>query len=89
MVVEAATIALSLIHFATNSTHHFMVCQQDYKAVQAGLDGSMAYYNLDTVPLSSGTNDMTSPVLPAIARGPSSVIPPGCIAFPAASVNKR
>ncbi len=88
MVVEAA-IALSLIHFATSSTHHFMVCQQAYKAVQAGLDGSMASYNLDNVLASSGTNDMTSPVLPAIARGPSSVIPPGCIAFPAPSVNKR
>jgi hypothetical protein len=32
--------------------------------VQAGLDGSITYYNVDTVPASSETNVMTSPVFP-------------------------
>jgi hypothetical protein len=62
-VVGQAAIGLSLIHFTTNSTHHFMVCQQEYRAVQAGLEAYMATYSLDTVAAASNTADMTTPVL--------------------------
>jgi hypothetical protein len=38
-----------------------MLCQQEYKAVQAGLDSYMAYNNTITVTPAS-TNDMAAPV---------------------------
>ena len=63
IVVVQAAIGLTLIHFATNSTHHFMVCQQAYRAVQAGLDAYMANKNIDTITATAGTSDMTSPVV--------------------------
>jgi prepilin-type N-terminal cleavage/methylation domain-containing protein len=61
--VLAAIVTLSLVGLTTNA--QAKACEQEYKTVQAGLDAYMANNNVDTVTAtpSSGTSDMTKPVL--------------------------
>jgi len=65
--VLAAIVTLSLVGLTTNA--QAKACEQEYKTVQSGLDAYMAYNNVDTVPASAGTNDMTAPVLLYNAAG--------------------
>src|SRR2546429_9898575 len=67
--VLAAIVTLSLVGLTTNA--QAKACEQEYKTVQSGLDAYMAYKNVDTVPASGGTSDMTGPgVLSTAARAP-------------------
>ena len=59
--VLAAIVTLSLVGLTTNA--QAKACMQEYKTVQAGLDAYMANNNIDTIAASSGTADMTTPVL--------------------------
>lgn len=59
--VLAAIVTLSLVGLTTNA--QAKACEQEYKTVQAGLDAFMANNNADTVTASTGTSDMTTPVL--------------------------
>src|SRR5256886_6186733 len=70
--VLAAIVTLSLVGLTTNA--QAKACEQEYKTVQSGLDAYMAYKNVDTVPASGGTSDMTSPVLLYNAAGTPSFI---------------
>ncbi len=77
-VVLAVIAILSQIHFA-NSSNELVLCQQEYRAVQAGLDAYMAYSNSTTVTPAT-TNNMSVPVplynpygTPKFVRNPSSV----------------
>ena len=61
VVTLAAVATLTLIQLATHSASQ--ACKQEYKTVQYGLDAYMTVNNLATVPMSSGTSEMTRPVL--------------------------
>ena len=58
--VLAAIVTLSLVGWTTNA--EAKACEQEYKTVQSGLDAYKTYYNVDRVPASEGTSDMTTPV---------------------------
>src|SRR5438094_8815090 len=58
--VLAAIVTLSLVGLTTNA--ELKACQQEYKTVQAGIDAYMANNNLNTVPASTGTSNMQSPI---------------------------
>ena len=58
--VLAAIVTLSLVGLTTNA--ELKACQQEYKTVQAGMDAYMANNNLNSVPESTGTSNMSSPV---------------------------
>jgi YD repeat-containing protein len=63
VVVLAAIATLLHIYLAANAANQLVVCQQEYRAVQAGLDAYKAAYSIDTVPGGTNTADMTTPVL--------------------------
>jgi YD repeat-containing protein len=60
IVAFVAGIA-TLIVVGLTGNHQYIECEQEYKAVEAGLDAYMAYFDLTTVPTAS-TNNMASPV---------------------------
>ena len=53
------------IYLEANAANQLVACQQEYKSVQAGIDGLMANNSLSVVQPTGpkGTNDMRSPVL--------------------------
>jgi hypothetical protein len=53
------------IYLEANAANRLVACQQEYKSVQAGIDGLMANNSLSVVQPTGpkGTNDMRSPVL--------------------------
>jgi prepilin-type N-terminal cleavage/methylation domain-containing protein len=59
--VLAAIVTLSLVGLTTNA--QAKACEQEYKTVQAGLDAYMANNNVDSITATTGTSDMTSPVV--------------------------
>ena len=58
--ILAAIVTLSLVGLTTNAS--IQSCNQEYKTVQAALDAYMANNNLNNVPESTGTSNMSSPV---------------------------
>jgi hypothetical protein len=56
----AGVLTVNVIQTVT--VEQVRACSQEYANVQAGLDAYMAAKNLSSVPASSGTSDMTSPV---------------------------